>query len=245
MEDESAAVVARNLGKRYGGTVAVDDVSLRVETGEILGILGANGAGKTTTVEMIAGLRRPDRGHVRVLGLDPRRERAKVRQVLGIQLQQASLHHALTVRELIEMFAAFYPDPRPAGELLEFVGLTSQRATRFEKLSGGQQQRLSIALALIGRPRVAILDELTTGLDPRARRQVWAMIERLRDEEVTVILVSHAMEEVERLCHRVALLDGGRLTALDTPAGLVARAGAGNLDEAFVALSGKEPEEPA
>lgn len=245
MESEPAAVDVRNLSKRYGGTLAVDDVSLRVATGEIFGVLGTNGAGKTTTVEIIAGLRRPDSGHVRVLGLDPRRERAKVRQVLGVQLQQAHLHHALTVAELIDLYVSFYPNPRPARELLDLVGLTSQRTTRFEKLSGGQQQRLSIALALAGRPRVAILDELTTGLDPRARRKVWATVEQLRDENVTVLLVTHAMEEVERLCDRVALLDAGRIIALDTPAGLVARAGAANLDEAFVALSGKELEESA
>jgi ABC-2 type transport system ATP-binding protein len=244
MDDTDApAVVAENLSKRYGDTVAVDDVSLRVGTGEILGILGTNGAGKTTTVEMIAGLRAPDSGHVRVLGLDPRHDRAKVRQVLGVQLQQAYLHHALTVAELVGLYRGFYPDPRSADELLELVGLSARRTTRFEKLSGGQQQRLSIALALAGRPRVVILDELTTGLDPRARRQMWATVEQLRDEGVTVLLVTHAMEEVERLCDRVALLDGGRLIALDTPAGLVTRAGATNLDEAFVALAGKELEE--
>ncbi|MEO3886329.1 ABC transporter ATP-binding protein [Nonomuraea sp. B5E05] len=243
MEETDTAVEATNLRKRYGDTVAVDDVSLRVGTGEILGILGGNGAGKTTTVEMIAGLRTPDSGRVRVLGLDPGRDRARLRQVLGVQLQEAQLHHALTVAELIGLFHGFYPHPRPVEEVLELVGLTDRRTTRFEKLSGGQQQRLSIAVALVGRPRVVILDELTTGLDPRTRRRMWAAVERLRDERVTVLLVSHAMEEVERLCDRVALLDAGRLVALDTPAGLVARTGAANLDDAFVALSGSRPEE--
>ncbi|PRX96040.1 ABC transporter ATP-binding protein [Allonocardiopsis opalescens] len=243
MSGTTPAIIAENLHKRYGGTVAVDDVSLHVEAGAVLGVLGTNGAGKTTTVEMIAGLRRPDRGRVGVLGLDPRRDRAKVRQVLGVQLQQAYLHGALTVAELIGLYRSFYPAPRPAEELLELVGLGEQRAVRFEKLSGGQQQRLSIALALAGRPRVVILDELTTGLDPRARRQMWKTIERLRDEDVTIVLVSHAMEEVERLCDHVALLDAGRVVAFDTPAGLVSRAGAENLDEAFVALTGKELEE--
>lgn len=235
--------MTENLRKRYGGTVAVDDVSLRAGTGEILGVLGVNGAGKTTLVEMIAGLRAPDGGLVRVLGLDPRRDRARVRQVLGVQLQESSLHHSLTVAELIDLYRGFYPRPRPAEELLELVELTGRRATRFERLSGGQQQRLSIALALAGRPRVVILDELTTGLDPRARRRMWTAVERLRDEGVTVLLVTHAMEEVERLCDRAVLLDGGRLVAFDTPAGLVARAGAGGLEEAFVSLSGREPEE--
>jgi ABC-2 type transport system ATP-binding protein len=173
-----------------------------------------------------------------VLGLDPRRDRAALRQVLGVQLQQAYLHHALTVAELVGLYRSFYPDPRPAAELLDLVELGAHARTRFENLSGGQQQRLSIALALVGRPRVVILDELTTGLDPRARRRVWAGIEALRDE--TVLLVSHAMDEVERLCDRVVLLDAGRVVALDTPAGLLARAGTTSLEEAFVALTGRE-----
>ncbi|MFD6445165.1 ABC transporter ATP-binding protein [Promicromonospora sp. NPDC060204] len=233
------AIEAENLGKRYRDKVAVDGLSLRVGVGEVLRILGTNGAGKTTTVEMIAGLRRPDRGSVRVLGLDPRRDRARVRQVVGVQLQQAYLHGALTVAELVGLYRGFYPDPRPAGELLDLVGLTEQRRVRFEKLSGGQQQRLSIALALVGRPRVVILDELTTGLDPRARRRMWATVESLRADGVTIVLVSHAMEEVERLCDRVALLDAGRLVAVGPPGELTARAGADTLDDAFVALTGK------
>jgi ABC-2 type transport system ATP-binding protein len=234
------AVLVENLRKRYGGTVAVDDLSLRVDTGEVFGVLGTNGAGKTTTVEIIAGLRPPDRGRVSVLGLDPRRSRALVRQVLGVQLQQANLHSALTVAELIALYRSFYPDPRPAEELLDLVGLAEQRGIRFEALSGGQQQRLSIALALAGRPRVVILDELTTGLDPRARRRMWTSIEQLRAEDVTVVLVSHSMAEVERLCDRVALLDAGRVVALGTPAELVARAGSVDLDDAFVALTGRK-----
>jgi ABC-2 type transport system ATP-binding protein len=237
------AIVVEHLHKRYGPKVAVDDVSLRVDPGEIFGILGTNGAGKTTTVEMIAGLRRPGRGAVSLLGLDPRRDRAKVRQVLGVQLQESYVHGALTVSELIGLYRSFYPDPRPADELVELVGLEEQRRVRFEKLSGGQQQRLSIALALVGGPRVVILDELTTGLDPRARRRMWTTIERLRDEGVTIVLVSHAMEEVERLCDRVALLDAGRVVAVETPAGLVTRAGTQNLDDAFVALTGKQLED--
>lgn len=243
MSSTTAAIEAENLHKRYGDTVAVDDLSLRVATGEVLGILGTNGAGKTTAVEMIAGLRNPDRGRVRVLGLDPVRDRAKVRQVLGVQLQEATLHSALTVAELLALHRSFYPDPRPAEELLELVGLAGRRDIRFDDLSGGQRQRLSVALALAGRPRAVILDELTTGLDPRARRRMWTTIEGLRDERVTVVLVSHAMDEVERLCDRVALIDAGRVVALDTPAGLVALAGAGNLDEAIVTLTGKELED--
>ncbi|WP_419998912.1 ABC transporter ATP-binding protein [Streptomyces boninensis] len=232
------AVLVEHVHKRYKDKQAVDDISLRVEPGEVLGILGANGAGKTTTVEMIAGLRTPDRGSIAVLGLHPRRDRAALRQVLGVQLQQSYLHGALTVAELVGLYRTFYPDPRPADELLDLVDLRDQRRTRFERLSGGQQQRLSIALALAGRPRLVILDELTTGLDPRARRRMWSAIEELREE--TVLLVSHAMDEAERLCDRVALLDAGRVIALDTPAGVVSQAGAANLEDAFVALTGKD-----
>lgn len=231
------AIEVEHLCKRYGEVVAVDDVSFTVPTGEVLGILGVNGAGKTTLIELIAGLRTPDRGRIRVLGLDPRRDRAAVRQLLGVQLQQADLHGSLTVRELLDLYRSFYPDPRPAAELLDLVELRDQARTRFGQLSGGQQQRLSIAIALVGRPRVVILDELTTGLDPRARRRIWAGVAALRAE--TVLLVSHAMDEVQRLCDRVVLLDSGRIVALDTPAGLVARTGTADLEEAFVVLTGK------
>ncbi|MEV4714873.1 ABC transporter ATP-binding protein [Micromonospora sp. NPDC049374] len=240
MNSTEPAILAEQLAKSYRGTRAVVDVSLRVEVGEAVGVVGANGAGKTTTVEMIAGLRVPERGRVRVLGLDPRRDRARLRQVLGVQLQQAHLHHALRVTELVDLYRSFYPDPRPTGELLDLVELTGQRRTSFDKLSGGQQQRLSIALAIAGRPRVVILDELTTGLDPTARRRMWGTVERLRSEGVSVLLVSHTMEEVERLCDRVVVLDAGRVVALDTPAGLIARAGTTTLDDAFVALTGRQ-----
>lgn len=224
-----SAVEARNLTKRYprpgGVKVAVDDVSLVAAEGEVLGILGPNGAGKTTTVEMVAGVRRPDGGSVRVAGLDPFAQRAAVRQVLGVQLQSGSLHGSLTVRELAHLYRSFYRAGRDPDELVATLGLEEQRDVHYEKLSGGQQQRVAIVLALVGAPRVVILDELTTGLDPQARRQVWGVVERLRDDGATVLLVSHLMEEVERLCDRVTLLDGGRVVAHDTPAGLVAGAG--------------------
>ena len=242
MTTNSTAIEVTGLQKRYGDVLAVAEVSLSIPPGEVFGVLGANGAGKTTTMEIIAGLRAPDRGLVRVLGLDPQRDRAKLRQVLGVQLQEAELHTALTVGELIGLYRSFYPRPRPAAELIKLVGLEEQERTRFERLSGGQQQRLSIALALAGRPRVVILDELSTGLDPRARRQIWRTVEQLRADGVTVLLVSHAMEEIERLCDRIALLDGGRVIALDTPTAIVARSGTPTLDDAFVALTGKELE---
>ncbi|WP_265522100.1 ABC transporter ATP-binding protein [Oerskovia flava] len=223
------AVEAHDLHKRYrtrsGEMVAVDAVSLTAHEGEILGILGRNGAGKTTTVEMIAGIRSPDAGRVRVLGLDPQRDRAAVRQVLGVQLQSGSLHGALTVQEIARLFRTFYATGADPDELVTTVGLDDQRDVRYEKLSGGQQQRLAIVLALLGAPRVVILDELTTGLDPQSRRQIWSLVEGMRADGVTVILVSHLMEEVERLCDRVTVLDAGRVVAHDTPAGLVASTG--------------------
>lgn len=240
------AVSVESLHKEYGPKIAVDDVSFTVAPGEVFGVLGTNGAGKTTTVEMIAGLRKRgqrDRGTVRVMGLDPLKDRTKVRQFLGVQLQSAHLHDSLTVVELINLYRSFYPDPRGTEELLLMSDLGEHQKQRFENLSGGQQQRVSIALAIAGRPQVVILDELATGLDPRARRQMWRTIEQLRDEGCTVLLVSHGMEEVEHLCDRVVLLDEGRILTEGTPADLVAQAGARDLDEAFVTLTGKKVEE--
>lgn len=159
--------------------------------------------------------------------------------ILGVQLQSADLHNALTVREILKLYASFYPNPLTVAEAMDMVELTAKADTRFENLSGGQAQRLSVALAMVGRPQVVILDELTTGLDPRARRRIWSMIESL--ESQTVILVSHAMDEVERLCDRVALIEAGRVIAEGTPVELAAQAGVANLEEAFVALTGREP----
>ncbi|ADB34865.1 ABC transporter related protein [Kribbella flavida DSM 17836] len=217
-------VVVRNLRKTYGATVAVDDVSLTVRSGEIFGILGPNGAGKTTTVESIAGLRAPDSGTVRVTGLDPRKRRAEITSLVGVQLQASELPDKIKAREALELYASFYPAPRDPGELLEQLGLAQVQNTAFAKLSGGQKQRLSIALALIGNPRIAILDELTTGLDPQARRDTWELVRGVRDAGVTILLVTHFMEEAEYLCDRIAIIDGGRVVALDTPAGLIAAA---------------------
>jgi ABC-2 type transport system ATP-binding protein len=218
-------VAVDNLRVRYGSMLAVDGVSLSIRRGEIFGILGPNGAGKTTTVECIGGLRDADAGEIRVLGLDARTERDALRRRVGIQLQTSELPDKLCVEEALELFASFYDTPDDPERLMELLGLTEKRHTRFANLSGGQRQRLSIALALIGRPEVAILDELTTGLDPQARRETWRLIEGIRDQGVTVLLVTHFMEEAERLCDRVALLHRGRLIALDTPAGLAAGEG--------------------
>lgn len=212
-----------HLHKRYGDTVAADDVSFTVAEGEIFGILGPNGAGKTTTVECVTGVRQPDRGTISVCGLDPHRDRAELRQRVGVQLQESRLPDRLRVREAMDLYASYYRDPADWRRLLELLGLADHQDVTYRHLSGGQKQRLSVALALVGNPTVAVLDELTTGLDPQARRDTWGLIERIRDSGVTVVLVTHFMDEAERLCDRLALFDAGRIAALDTPAGLVAR----------------------
>ncbi|MGI5268173.1 ABC transporter ATP-binding protein [Nonomuraea sp. CA-218870] len=218
-------IEVKNLHKRYKDHVAVDDVSFEVRAGEVFGILGPNGAGKTTTVECVSGLRVPDGGTLRVAGIDPVADRNALRRVLGVQLQSAALPEKIKVWEALDLYASFYAEPADWRDLIERVGLTAKRDTMFGKLSGGQRQRLSVALALVGRPRIAVLDELTTGLDPQARRDTWELVERVRDSGVTIVLVTHFMEEAERLCDRVALIDSGRVAAVDSPSGLVARVG--------------------
>ena len=219
-----SVIKVEGLRKQYGDYQAVRDVSFSVERGEIFGIVGPNGAGKTTTVECLAGLRRRDGGTVQVLGLDPERDRAEVRRRLGIQLQESALPDRLRMWEALDLFSSFYREPADWEPLLEQLHLTDKRDTAFKKLSGGQKQRLSIALALVGRPQIAVLDELTTGLDPQSRRDTWALIEGIRATGVTILLVTHFMEEAERLCDRVAVIDAGRVVAVDSPAGLVSRA---------------------
>jgi ABC-2 type transport system ATP-binding protein len=213
------------LTKRYGGQTVVDGITFHVEQGEIFGILGPNGAGKTTAVECMEGLRRRDAGQVRILGLDPKTDGRRLHQRIGVQLQETQLQDKLKVREALELYASFYPDPADWRELLDRWGLGGKRDTRFGKLSGGQKQRLFIALALVGNPELVFLDELTAGLDPGARRATWDLIAQVRNSGVTVVLVSHFMDEVEELCDRVAILERGRIAALDTPAGLVDSAG--------------------
>jgi ABC-2 type transport system ATP-binding protein len=235
----------RNLTKSYAGRPVVDDLSLSIEPGEIFGIVGRNGAGKTTTVETIAGLRTADAGSVTVLGLDPRRDRDELRERLGIQPQDSELPAQLRVAEAIELYASFYRRPADTERLIRDLGLSDKRDSAFGKLSGGQKQRVSVALALVGSPEVAILDELTTGLDPQARRDTWALVRAIRDTGVTVVLVSHFMEEAERLCDRVAILRAGRIAALDTPAALIADAGRRldlprpSLEDAFLLHTGE------
>ena len=210
------------LRKAYGKTIAVADVSLTVQRGEIFGILGPNGAGKTTSVESIIGLREPDGGSVHVLGHDPRRERDAIIGRIGIQLQEAHLPERIRVWEALELFSSFYDRPVAWEPLLAQWGLSEKRDTTFKDLSGGQKQRLFIALALLNDPEVVFLDELTTGLDPQARRSTWDLIRAIREQGKTVVLVTHFMDEAEVLCDRLAIIDHGRVIALDTPQALIA-----------------------
>lgn len=239
-------IEVQNVYKYYGNQVALDGVSLTVGKGEIFGLIGPNGAGKTTLVESIAGLRQADQGHIRVLGLDPRQQRNVLRARVGIQLQANQLPDKIKVWEALDMYSAFYEQAADWEALITSLGLSDKRNTRFEELSGGQKQRLSVALALVGNPELLILDELTTGLDPDARRKIWALILEVRARGVTIVLVSHFMDEAERLCDRVAMLKQGRVVALDTPARIVAQVGASleikqpSLDDAFIVLTQKK-----
>src|SRR5919198_1809 len=219
----SAVIHVAGIRKVYGRTVAVDDVSFDVEQGEIFGLIGPNGAGKTTTMECVEGLRRPDRGAIRVLGLDPARQARRLQKRIGVQLQQAQLQKRIKVREAVAFWASLHPNAMDGDHLLERLGLADKRNAWFMTLSGGQKQRLFIALALINDPEVVFLDELTTGLDPQARRAIWDLVRGIRDRGKTVVLTTHLMEEAERLCDRVAIIDHGRIVDIDTPAALVAR----------------------
>jgi ABC-2 type transport system ATP-binding protein len=219
------AITVEHLVKQYGDFVAVNDVSFSIKEGEIFGIIGPNGAGKTTTVECISGLRVPDSGSISVYEFSPQKDRDKIKKLVGVQLQESALPPRLRVGEALNLFASFYSNPLDPSELLESLGITSVKNSAFRKLSGGQKQRLSIALALVGNTKVAILDELTTGLDPEARRETWDLIEGVRDRGVTVILVTHFMDEAERLCDRIALINHGKLVVLDTPEAIATLAG--------------------
>jgi ABC-2 type transport system ATP-binding protein len=218
-------VTVEGLRKTYGDVTAAADVNFEVARGEVFGMVGPNGAGKTTILECVTGLRRPDAGRVRVLGLDPQRDRYAVRERIGVQLQAAALPDALQVGEAVALFASFYPRAGDPAAALRRVGLDDRRGARVSALSGGQRQRLFIALALVHEPEVVLLDELTTGLDPQARRDAWALVREIRERGATVILTTHFMEEAERLCDRVAIVDHGRIVALDTVGRLVASLG--------------------
>jgi ABC-2 type transport system ATP-binding protein len=212
-----------NIRKAYGRTVAVDDVSFDVQAGEIFGLIGPNGAGKTTTMECIEGLRSPDRGEISVLGLDPARDAYRLQDRIGVQLQEAQLQKRIKVREAVSLWASLYPKPVDGDRLIEQLGLAEKRNAWFMTLSGGQKQRLFIALALINDPELVFLDELTTGLDPQARRAIWDLVRGIRQRGKTVFLTTHLMEEAERLCDRVAIIDRGRIIDIGSPVELVRR----------------------
>jgi len=214
-------IAVSNLGKRYGRTVAVDDVSLEVFEGEIFGLIGPNGAGKTTTMECVQGNRVPDKGKISVLGLDPQRDANVLRQRIGVQHQEAHLQKRIKVWEAVDLWRSLYTKVVDTDALLARLGLEAKRNAWFMTLSGGQKQRLFIALALIHEPEVVFLDELTTGLDPQARRAIWGLVTGIRDRGTTVFLTTHLMEEAERLCDRVAIIEHGRLIEVGTPEELV------------------------
>jgi ABC-2 type transport system ATP-binding protein len=219
-----SVIQVSHLRKTYGATVAVDDVSFSVEQGEIFGLIGPNGAGKTTTMECVEGVRAADRGTISVLGLDPTRDAYKLQHRIGVQLQQAQLQKRIKVWEAVDLWATIYRKPADkAAGLLEQLGLAEKRDAWFMTLSGGQKQRLFIALALINDPEVVFLDELTTGLDPQARHAIWDLVRGIRERGKTVFLTTHLMEEAERLCDRVAIIEHGRIVDIDTPRNLVSR----------------------
>jgi ABC-2 type transport system ATP-binding protein len=213
------------IRKTYGRTVAVDDVSFDVHAGEIFGLIGPNGAGKTTTMECVEGLRTPDRGAISVLGMHPTRDAKALQERIGVQLQEAQLQKRIKVREAVGLWASLYPKPVDGARLIEQLGLSDKRNAWFMTLSGGQKQRLFIALALINDPELVFLDELTTGLDPQARRAIWDLVRGIRQRGKTVFLTTHLMEEAERLCDRVAIIDHGRIVDIGAPAELVRRHG--------------------
>jgi ABC-2 type transport system ATP-binding protein len=220
----SPVIQVSGCRKTYGSTVAVDDVSFDVNDGEIFGLIGPNGAGKTTTMECVEGLRKPDRGTISVLGMDPVRDVYKLQERIGVQLQQAQLQKRIKVWEAVDLWASLYRRKTVDGDrLLDQLGLADKRNAWFMTLSGGQKQRLFIALALINDPDVVFLDELTTGLDPQSRRTIWELVRGIRERGKTVFLTTHLMEEAERLCDRVAIIDHGRIVDIDTPERLVAR----------------------
>jgi len=214
------AIVVDNFSKSYGSRRVVDQLQFTVHNGEIFALLGPNGAGKTTTVETLEGYRTPDRGSVRVLGLDPIREAQALKPHIGVMLQQDGLYPGLTAREVLRLFAGYYRQPQNIDELLEHLGLTAASRTRCRRLSGGQKRRLALALALVGKPTLLFLDEPTAGMDPQARLATWEIIRDVKQRGTTVLLTTHLMDEAERLADRVAIIDHGRLLALDSPAQL-------------------------
>src|SRR6266566_2169158 len=230
------AIIVENFTKSYGSNRVVDKLQFTVQRGEIFALLGPNGAGKTTTIETLEGYRKPDNGRVRVLGLDPIRESQKLKPHIGVMLQQDGLYSGLTVREVLHLFAGYYRQPQNIDSLLERVGLSTTNKTRCRRLSGGQKRRLALAVALVGNPIMVFLDEPTSGMDPQARLATWEIIRDLKRNGATVLLTTHLMDEAERLADRIAIIDHGRLVALDTPGGLTGTQNANMVR--FVATAG-------
>jgi ABC-2 type transport system ATP-binding protein len=244
-----SVVQVRNLRKNYNSLVAVDSISFEVVEGEIFGIVGPNGAGKTTTVEMIEGIRPIDSGEVKVLGINTKKEPRKVKSMIGVQLQEGSFYDRLTVWETLDLLRSFYQKARNLKDVLALTGLEEKKNALVSKLSGGQKQRLALAAALVCDPPVLFLDEPTTGLDPQARRHTWGLINQIKEERKTIILTTHYMEEAEELCDRVAIMDYGKIIALDTPTNLIKKLLAkgftkkiikkeANLEDVFLNLTG-------
>jgi ABC-2 type transport system ATP-binding protein len=251
LDDSVAALRVQGLRKAYDDVVAVDGLDLQVLTGECFGLLGPNGAGKTTTIEICEGLLSPDSGSVEVLGRRWESDARDLRELLGIQLQDTQLSEKLTVDETLTLFQSFYRDARDIGEVIDQVELGEKRHSRVGGLSGGQKQRLAVACALVGNPQLLFLDEPTTGLDPQSRRQLWELIEKFQAEGRTIVLTTHYMEEAERLCDRVAIVDHGRVIALGSPGELIdaldvshlpppePRKTTATLEDVFVSLTGR------
>jgi len=229
--ENQLAILGRGLRKRYADVVAVDGIDLEVRRGECFGLLGPNGAGKTTTIEMLEGLNQPDEGSIQILGLDWRSSDQEIRERIGISLQETRLNDKLTVHETVRLFRSFYRNGRDPDEIIRILALEEKRNARFEKLSGGQKQRLAVACALVGNPDVLFLDEPTTGLDPQSRRQLWDQIILFRSDGGTILLTTHYMDEAQRLCDRIAIVDHGKVIALGTPDALISMLDGANVIE--------------
>jgi len=223
-KNTNTVIEVNNLEKKYGDVKAVDGVSFGVAQGDVFGILGPNGAGKTTTIEMIEGLRKPNAGSIKVCDIDALKEPRRIKELIGVQLQATSLYDNIRVKEAIDLFGSYYKKSIPSEQIMEEVSLTEKKNSQVSKLSGGQKQRLSVGLALVNDPEVIFLDEPTTGLDPQARHNLWSIVEKLRDRGKTIVITTHYMEEAEQLCHRLAIIDRGKIIAMDTPDNLINKA---------------------
>ena len=227
----NSIIEVSNLEKKYGDINAVNGVSFSVEQGEVFGILGPNGAGKTTTVEIIEGLRKPNAGSIKVCNIDALKEPQRIKELIGVQLQATSLYDNIRVKEALDLFGSYYQKSLSSEQIMEEVSLTEKKHSQVSKLSGGQKQRLSVGLALVNDPEVIFLDEPTTGLDPQARHNIWSIVENLRERGKTVVMTTHYMEEAEQLCHRLAIIDRGKIIAMDTPDNLINKADLSTLIE--------------